>query len=155
MKRTLLSLLFVFASFAIIDTAKAQVRVGININIGSQPDWGPVGYDYAEYYYLPDIEAYYYVPRHQFVYMSNGRWIFSANLPPRYASYDLYRGYKVVVNTPYAYRHYRDHRVRYAGYRNHYDRQVVRNDNGRHKGWDKRNNKWDRRDRGHGRNNRQ
>jgi hypothetical protein len=46
----------------------AQVRV--NINIGSQPVWGPVGYDHVDYYYLPDIETYYYVPTRQFVYFN-------------------------------------------------------------------------------------
>jgi hypothetical protein len=48
--------------------ASAQVRV--NINIGSQPVWGPVGYDHVDYYYLPDIETYYYVPTRQFVYFN-------------------------------------------------------------------------------------
>ena len=40
---------------------------------------GLYGYDYAEYYYLPDIEAYYYIPRRQFVYMAGGHWVFSFN----------------------------------------------------------------------------
>jgi hypothetical protein len=25
--------------------------------LGPQPTWGPVGYDYVDYYYLPDIET--------------------------------------------------------------------------------------------------
>lgn len=43
-----------------INNAKAQVS--LNINIGSQPVWGPTGYDHVDYYYFPDIDAYYYVP---------------------------------------------------------------------------------------------
>ena len=62
--------LFIAASlllgFALVQPATAQVSV--NINIGSQPVWGPVGYDYVEYYYLPDIDMYYHVPTQQYVY---------------------------------------------------------------------------------------
>ncbi len=150
MKRKLLSVLFVIAAFGFINpnTASAQVRVGVNINIGDQPQWGPVGYDYAEYYYLPDIEAYYYVPRHQFVYMSGNRWIFSSSLPGRYSNYDLYSGYKVVLGRHDDYRNFNTHRMRYAGYRNYGSRQetiMSRHDNGRHNGWYKN------KDRGHGR----
>ena len=114
-------------SAAFCKDAAAQVRVNVNVNIGSQPVWGPVGYDYVEYYYLPDIEAYYYVPTHQFVYMSGSRWIFSASLPPRYRTYDLYSGYKVVVNRPRAYRYYNDDRVRYSNYRGNHSQVIIRN----------------------------
>jgi len=119
-------------------TANAQVRVNLNVNIGSQPTWGPSGYDYVEYYYLPDIDCYYYVPRHQFVYLSNGRWVFSASLPLRYRSYDLYSGYKVVVNRPHAYYYYEQDR-RHYGRGRHYDRGDWhwRYDNGYHRGWNK------------------
>lgn len=141
-------------SVAAFQKAGAQVRLNVNVNIGSQPVWGPVGYDYVEYYYLPDIQCYYWVPRHEFVYLSGGNWVFSANLPPRYRSYDLYSGYKVVVNEPRAYMHFQDHRVRYAPYRGNRSQVIIRNsddpkyyvvpghpkfenghDNGKHKGW--------------------
>ncbi len=45
----------------------AAAQISINVNIGSQPLWGPVGYDHVDYYYLPDIESYYSVPRQQFI----------------------------------------------------------------------------------------
>ena len=73
MKKIFLFLTIVAGSI-ICTPALAQVRV--NINIGSQPVWGPVGYDHVDYYYLPDIETYYYVPARQFVYFNNGRWIY-------------------------------------------------------------------------------
>jgi hypothetical protein len=119
----------VLLSAATFKQASAQIRVHVNLNIGSQPVWGPVGYDYAEYYYMPDIETYYYVPSHQFIYLSNGRWIFSASLPPRYRNYDLYSGYKVVVNEPRAYLHFDDHRSRYASYRGNRSQVIIRNSN--------------------------
>ena len=116
-----------FLSATLFKDASAQLRVNVNFNIGSQPVWGPVGYDYAEYYYLPDIEAYYYVPARQFVYLSGSRWVFSTSLPPRYRNYDLYSGYKVVVNKPRAYRYFNDDRVRYSRYRCNHSQSIIRN----------------------------
>ncbi len=137
MKKILVSMLFAVAALVYANTVNAQVRVGVNINMGDQPEWGPSGYDYAEYYYMPDIETYYYVPRRQFVYLSGGRWVFSSSLPTVYANYDLYSGYKVVLNKHDAYNQFNDDRVRYARYKNYNNRQVIivnRHDNGNHYG---------------------
>ena len=123
-----------FVLFASAQTSHAQVRVGLNINIGDQPSWRPSGYNYAEYYYMPDIETYYYVPQRQFIYLSNGRWVFSALLPAQYRNYDLYNGYKVVINRPNAYRYFEEDRYRY-GRTNYSKHDGYRHDNGRHRGW--------------------
>lgn len=103
----------------------AQVQVGLQINIGVQPQWGPVGYTHVEYYYMPDIDCYYYVPRQQFVYMDGGQWRFAASLPARYGSYDMYRGYKVVVNEPRPYLRGDYYREQYRQYRGAYGQQVA------------------------------
>ncbi|MFL9485609.1 hypothetical protein ACI6Q2_22700 [Chitinophagaceae bacterium LWZ2-11] len=126
MKKNLLAiaLLIGLAGFSFTES-KAQVSVGININIGTQPLWGPTGYDYVNYYYLPDIDAYYNVPQRQFIYMSGGRWTFASALPSQYGSYDLYRSYKVVVNEPKPYLHADVYRNKYMSYRGRYDKQVV------------------------------
>ena len=108
---------------------QSKAQVSVNINIGSQPVWGPVGYDHVDYYYLPDIESYYYVPTRQFIYLNAGQWIFSASLPGRYRNYDLYRGYKVVINNPRPYLHHKDYRVRYSNYRHHYGQPAIRYSN--------------------------
>jgi len=92
---------------------KAEAQVSVNINIGRQPVWGPVGYDYVDYYYLPDMDVYYDVPHGQFIYFEFGRWNFASTLPARYGRYDLYHSYKVVVNQ-------RDPWLRSSYYRNHY-----------------------------------
>jgi hypothetical protein len=127
MKKFFLVLLVATGSFV---TKPATAQVSLNINIGSQPTWGPVGYDYVDYYYLPDIETYYYVPKHQFVYLSNGKWIFATSLPSRYRSYNLYSGYKVVINGPRPYLNYSTHRITYAKYKGNNGRQVIiRNSN--------------------------
>lgn len=100
-------------------TTKAQVSV--NVNIGSPPLWGPVGYTEVQYYYLPDVEAYYDVQTSMFIYYGGGVWIRRAYLPTRYRYYDLYSGYKVVLtdyhgNEPYI--HFKNHKVKYyKGYK--------------------------------------
>jgi hypothetical protein len=63
----------------------------------SLPDWGVAGSDNARYYYLPDIETYYDIRAKDYVYMNNGKWIRSTELPVTYKDYDLYNGYKVVL----------------------------------------------------------
>jgi hypothetical protein len=93
-----------------------QAQVSINVNIGTPPAWGPEGYAEMEYYYLPDIEAYYDVRASQFIYFGGGRWVRTTYLPRQYRNYDLYGGYKVVLNdyhgrTPYTY--FDRHRVKY------------------------------------------
>ncbi|WP_316752387.1 hypothetical protein [Pedobacter gandavensis] len=108
---------------------RAAAQISLNINIGSQPLWGPVGYDHVEYYYLPDVESYYYVPKQQFIYQDRGKWIFSRTLPSRYRNYDLYNGYKVVVNSRDPYRNFDNDRRQYARYKNVRTQQVIRNSN--------------------------
>ncbi|MEO6836896.1 MAG: hypothetical protein ABI261_07035 [Ginsengibacter sp.] len=99
---------------------KAEAQVDVNINIGQQPTWGPVGYDYANYYYLPDLGVYYDVPRGLFVYFNYGRWNFAPGLPASFGQYDLYHSYKVVVNdrNPWLRNDY--YFSHYSSYRGHY-----------------------------------
>lgn len=77
---------------------KADAQLSVQLNIGRQPVWGPTGYDYVNYYYLPDYDVYYDVNRELFVYYQYGRWNFAPSLPGRYGRYDLYNSYKVVIN---------------------------------------------------------
>ena len=105
--------------------AKAQLHVSLGINIGSQPDWGPVGYDHADYYYMPDIDAYYDVTNHLYVYNDNNVWVHRAYLPERY-HFDKYNTYKVVVNDRNPWEHQADVRAKYASYRGRHDQAVIR-----------------------------
>jgi len=131
--------------------------VSVNVNIGtppppvvvvesprvvvaSPPEWGPVGYDNMEYYYLPDIHTYYDIRLAQYIYFGGGRWIRSARLPDHYRNYNLYNGYKVVLtdyhgNAPYVY--YNAHKVKYyKGYRGKHQQNRrdyhKHHDNGNH-----------------------
>ena len=124
--------LFIFA----LGSGYAQVSVNVNIGtppppvvvvespkvvIASPPDWGPVGYDNMEYYYLPDIQMYYDIRLAQYIYYGGGKWIRSRRLPAHYRNYNLYNGYKVVLtdyhgNAPYVY--FNAHKVKYyKGYK--------------------------------------
>jgi hypothetical protein len=105
--------------------SQSSAQISVNVNIGSQPLWGPVGYDYVEYYYLPDIESYYYVPKRQFVYLDNEVWVFNSNLPSRYSNYDLYNGYKVVINSPKPYLHFKEQKIKYAKYKSNRGQAVI------------------------------
>ena len=56
MKKMILVALIVISS-SIFTNASAQIKM--NVNIGSQPTWGPTGYDHVDYYYMPDVDMYY------------------------------------------------------------------------------------------------
>ena len=105
--------------------ARSFAQVSVNVNIGLQPDWGPVGYDYVEYYYIPQYEVYYYVPKREFVYLEGDHWIFASALPARFGRVDLYSPYKVVINEPKPYLHFKEHEVKYAKYKGGGERQEI------------------------------
>ncbi len=107
-------------------TAEAQVGANLNFNLDSQPVWGPTGYDYVEYYYLPDIDVYYSVPRHQYYYYTNGNLRYSSKLPSRYSNYDFYNSYKVVLNEHQPWRNSKSYREKYSSYKNRHDQQPIR-----------------------------
>jgi hypothetical protein len=102
----------VFISAAMFTNASAQFRATDNAD--SQPKWGLSGQSNVEYYYLPDIATYYYVPRKQFIYQTDGHWTFSSSLPAAKKKYNLFSANKVVINEPGAYRYYDQHKVKYG-----------------------------------------
>ncbi|MES2651743.1 MAG: hypothetical protein V4663_08380 [Bacteroidota bacterium] len=122
MRKILFLVLFALSSFM---PSQSSAQISVNVNIGSQPLWGPVGYDHVDYYYLPDIESYYYVPKRQFIYLVNGAWVFNFNLPSRYSNYDLYNGYKVVINSPRPYLHFKEQKIKYAKYKSNRGQAVI------------------------------
>lgn len=123
MKRLFLLAVAMMTSFLSMP-AKAQLNV--NVNIGSQPLWGPTGYDHVDYYYLPDVESYYSVPKKQFVYLNGNDWVFANRLPARYENYNLYNGYKVVINTPKPYLNFKNDKVKYGKFKGNKGQLVIR-----------------------------
>ena len=108
----------------VLSSNPGNAQISVNFNIGAQPVWGPTGYDHVDYYYLPEIETYYYVPKRQFIYLNNGQWMFSTALPSRYSRYNLYNGYKVVLNNPRPYLSFKSHKVKYAKYKSYSGKQA-------------------------------
>jgi hypothetical protein len=118
--------------FFTISSAKAQISV--SVNIGSPPAWGPAGYAQVEYYYLPDIQAYYDIRASMFIYFGGGKWIRSRYLPAQHRNYDLYSGYKVVLHDyhgPKPYIHFKTHKAKYhKGYKGKPQKNIGhKNDN--------------------------
>jgi len=121
----------------LLSASSIHAQVSVNVNIGtpppvvvvekprvvvaSPPEWGPVGYDNVEYYYLPDIQVYYDIRQAQYIYFGNGNWIRSRSLPSYCSHYNLYNGYKVVLTDYHGhapYTHFKTHKVKYyKGYK--------------------------------------
>ena len=102
-----------------------NAQISINVNISSQPAWGPTGYNHVDYYYIPAIDAYYYVPSSQYIYLINNKWTWSSALPSRYSGFDLYGAYKVVMNTPKPYLQHQSHITKYNKYKTYTAKQPV------------------------------
>lgn len=113
--------LIAVAIILLASTNMMQAQVSVNVNLGSPPSWGPAGYSAVDYYYLPDVQSYYDIKARQFIYLGDGRWIRSRNLPTQYRNYDLYNGYKVVLNDYHGskpYSNFKNHKVKYfKGYK--------------------------------------
>jgi hypothetical protein len=120
MKKSIALMMFGIA-LLVHSGAKAQ----LNVNISAQPLWGPTGYNHVDYYYLPDIETYYSVPKRQYVYQNNNSWVFSNALPEKYANYNVYNGYKVVRNGAKPYLNFSSDKVAYAKYKNSGNKQTI------------------------------
>lgn len=116
----------ILIGMALAFTGTLSAQLNIHVTTGSPPMWGPVGYSNVQYYYLPDVQAYYDIPSSRFIYYEGGSWVHRTYLPTRYRNYDLYNGYKVVLTdyhgkTPYVL--YKTHKVKYAkGYHGKYQK---------------------------------
>lgn len=125
MKKLLLAFALLIGATSFYGIAEAQ-NINISINIGRQPAWGPVGYEYVGYYYFPDIDCYYDVNLSMFYYRDRGRWISARYLPYAYRHYDLYRIHKVVLNVREPWRYHHIHYRDYARYKGHRGQIVIR-----------------------------
>jgi len=120
-------LILLFALFAsILFTEKTFAQITIHANIGIQPLWGPVGYDYVEYYYLPDIETYYNVSSRKYIYLENGRWISRSYLPERNRNYDIYHSRRVVINEYKPYLNHHNNGAKYSNWHDQSGRESIR-----------------------------
>lgn len=108
-----------------------QAQVSVSVNVGVPPVWGPVGYSNVQFYYLPDVQAYYDIRATQFIYIKNGKWFRSRYLPGNYRNYDLYNGYKVVLNDyhgSHPYYNFNSHKAKYyKGYKGSPQKTIGKN----------------------------
>jgi hypothetical protein len=118
--------LVLIAAVLLSSTADAQLSIRLGLNVDRQPVWGPTGYDHVEYYYLPDIDAYYNVPQRRFYTQEGGRWVGRSSLPSRYRDYDLYNTHKVVVNERTPYRNHETYRNQYSSFKGRHDQESIR-----------------------------
>ncbi|MEO8794420.1 MAG: hypothetical protein ABI390_03080 [Daejeonella sp.] len=123
MKNVLLAFAFIIL---ILPFSKVEAQEKVKINIEKQPLWGPVGFDHVDYYYIPGIQTYYSVDKRQFIYLSNGRWIFSKHLPQKSISFDLYEAHKVVLNgTSRPYLQFNEHKEKYDNLKTKKSKQIC------------------------------
>jgi len=119
---------FLISALFLISPMLINAQVSVNINIGSQPTWGPEAYDYVDYYYMPELGIYYNVPNRQYIYRHGKRWIYAYNLPVQYRRFNLYNTYKVVINEPRPYLRHNYYSSHYKKYKNYQSKQVNRRD---------------------------
>lgn len=122
---------FIVVGMFLFVSSLMQAQVSVNVSIGTPPLWGPVGYSNVQYYYLPDVQAYYDIRASQFIYINKGIWIRARYLPGAYRNYDLYGGYKVVLNDyhgSHPYYYFNSHKAKYhKGYKGSPQKTIGRN----------------------------
>lgn len=126
MKKIVLLLGLLLGLFA--GTASAQFKLDAKqANRTEQPSWGPVGYHYASFYYLPELDIYYDVLQKQFVIPNGSKWVYTSTLPVKYHGVNLYNTYKVVFqddnNQPFVAN--KKHQKIYKSYRKNYSQVPI------------------------------
>jgi len=76
--------------FILTQTAHAQVSV--QVNMANPPAWAPAHGARVQYYYLPEIDAYFDVHRERFIYYDKARWIRAKKLRKKINAYDFRKG---------------------------------------------------------------
>jgi hypothetical protein len=127
MKNLKLSFFLLYAFIAVsVAVSSINCAGSYEANISDQPIWGPAGYDRADFYFIPDIDCYYSVSEHEYIYKEGSGWSHGATLPSRYGSYDPYNSYKVVVNEKTPYQNHDVHQAKYAAYKSVKNQPVIR-----------------------------
>lgn len=117
--------LFLISAIAIsgmmVQTANAQIHLGLHVNLGG-PVYVPAAPVYADddYYYLPDVQAYYSVNSRMYYYNDGYNWVSAAYLPGAYRDYDWTHARRFEVRGDRPYLHDDVYRARY-GAAEHFD----------------------------------
>jgi hypothetical protein len=96
-------------------TLQSNAQISVSLNIGSRPTWQEFHEEESDYYYLPEIEAYFDVRSSVYIYLGPRGWIRSVYLPEYCQNYDVNHGYRVAIdyrgNCPYTY--FNHHKEKY------------------------------------------
>ena len=117
------------------NSASAQVHVSVGFNLG-----GPVVVQrpvavYDDYYYLPEVDAYYSVGENLYYYNDGYDWISAVYLPGAYRNYNWRNVRRVQIHANRPYLNHTVYRTRYRGNQFDWRRYDNRNDNRRD--WDR------------------
>jgi hypothetical protein len=134
----------------IYNTANAQIGIHLGLHFGPRPVvyeparvvvaqpaqyCEPANYDGNEdYYYLPEVDAYYSIPDQCYYYNDGGQWVSAAYLPGTYRDFDWRTARRFEVRAPRPFMHDDYYRTRYNGaaFNGNWDRGYNRgyaNDN--------------------------
>ena len=104
--------------FANSQAAKAQLGIRVNLNFGHAPVYvapAPAPVAVADFYYLPDVEAYYSVRANLYYYFDGNCWVSAAFLPGRFHDYRWDTCRHFAVNEAQPYMHHDVYRARFGG----------------------------------------
>ena len=116
------------------NSASAQVHVSVGFNLG-----GPVVVQrpvavYDDYYYLPEVDAYYSVGENLYYYNNGYAWVSAVYLPGAYRNYSWRDVHRVQIHANRPYMNHTVYRTRYSGNQFDWRRYDNRNDN---RDWDR------------------
>ncbi|MBS1523928.1 MAG: hypothetical protein JST50_23195 [Bacteroidetes bacterium] len=137
MKRIALISAIAISGLLFNNKADAQIRIHLGLNFAPRPvvyaqsaDYSePANYDGDEdYYYLPDVDAYYSVPDQCYYYNNGGAWVSATYLPGAYRDYEWRSARRYEVRAPRPFMHADYYRARYNGvaFNGHWDRPYNR-----------------------------
>lgn len=126
---TVIAATFLLAVFIFTSCGTYNYGTAANQTYYENPQWAPDYYQGTRYYYFPDIECYYDIADHDFIFLNNGQWIYVQSISPFYPSFDLYDSYIVVINInvyqPWMHhQYYNSHYPKYY-YRDYYDHSNI------------------------------
>nr|WP_294948355.1 hypothetical protein [uncultured Mucilaginibacter sp.] len=150
----LLSAMVLAGLFA--NKAQAQISVHIGLNIPVRHVYVPAPQpeviynddfdDSDDYYYLPEVEAYYSIPLQCYFYNDGGRWIRAQYLPGAYRNYDWRTARRFEVRGRRPYMNHDTYRGRWGGNPNRgdwnrRDNNYANRGNNNNGGWGRDNNR--------------
>jgi hypothetical protein len=128
MKKSVILSAILFSGL-VYNTAKAQVSIHIGFNTPVRHVYVPApqpvetvyddDFDNSDdYYYLPEVEAYYSIPLNRYFYYNDSRWVSTAYLPGAYRSYDWRTARRFEVRGRRPYMNHDVYRGRWGGNNN-------------------------------------